>query len=104
VYSTRSLGPWLSAFLVEAGITLAAGVRLLLSAKRIPSKEVVSKSVIANGILVCSGTVAYTIGVLHYNISIIAVLSNSTAIVSTLFATYVFHEHLTTKEKLLQLL
>ena len=100
VYSTRSLGPWLSAFLVEAGVTLAAGIHLLLAAQRIPFKEVVSKSVLANGIFICLGTVAYTIGVLHYNVSIVAVLSNSTAIVSALLATYVLHEHLTNKEKL----
>jgi drug/metabolite transporter (DMT)-like permease len=100
VYSARSLGPWLSAFLVEAGVTLAAGIHLLLSAKRIPFKEAVSKSVLANSLLICAGTVAYTIGVLYYNVSIVAALSNSTAIVSALLATYVFHEHLTSKEKL----
>ncbi|HEY4036708.1 MAG TPA: DMT family transporter [Ktedonobacteraceae bacterium] len=99
VYSTRSLGPWLSAFLVEAGVTFAAGIHLLFPAKRIPFKEAVSKSVLANSILVCFGTVAYTIGVLYYNVSIVAVLSDSTAIVSVLLAVYLFHEHLTSKEK-----
>jgi len=100
VYATNWLGPWLSAFLVEAGVTLAAGVHLLSSNKRIHFKEISSRSIIGNSVLLSLGTVAYTIGVLHFNVGIVATLSNSTAIVSAFAATYIFHEHLTKKEKL----
>jgi drug/metabolite transporter (DMT)-like permease len=100
VYSTNWLGPWLSAFLVEAGVTLAAGMHLLLTNKRIPYREIVSRSIISNSLLLCLGTVAFTIGVRYFNVGIVAALSNSTAIVSAVVATYLFHEHLTKKEKL----
>lgn len=100
VYSTNWLGPWLSAFLVEAGVTLAAGTHLLLTAKRIPYREITSRSIISNSILLCLGTVAFTIGVRYFNVGIVAALSNSTAIVSAVVGTYLFHEHLTKKEKL----
>jgi drug/metabolite transporter (DMT)-like permease len=100
VYSTNWLGPWMSAFLVEAGVTIAAGIHLVLSSKKIQYREIVSKSIIFNSLLLCFGTVGFTIGVHYFNVGIVASLSNSTAIVSAIGATYFFHEHLTRKEKI----
>jgi len=100
VYATNWLGPWLSAFLVEVGVTLAAGLHLVFAKKKIPYRQTISRSVVANAILICLGTVGYTVGVRYFNVGIIASLSNSTAIVSAVAATYLFHEHLTKKEKL----
>lgn len=101
IYSTDWLGPWMSAFLVEIGVTLAAGLHTMLSSrKRTRVKDALSWQIIANGALVCLGTIAYTIGVSRYNVSIVASLSNSTAVVAALAATYIFHEHLDRKEKL----
>ena len=100
VYSTTWLGSWLSAFLVEAGVTIAAGAHLLLTAKRVPYGKIISRSIISNSIFICLGTVAFTVGVRYFNVGIVAALSNSTAIVSAIIATYLFHEHLTRKEKL----
>ena len=100
VYATRWLGPWLAAFLVEVGVTVAAGLHLLLTSQRVPLRQAVTRPVILNGMLICVGTVVYAIGVRHYNVSIVATLSNSTAIVAALVATYKFHEHLTRAEKI----
>ena len=82
------------------GVTLAAGVHLLLTAKRIPYREITSRSIISNAILICLGTVAFTIGARYFNVGIVAALSNSTAIISAVVATYLFHEQLTKKEKI----
>jgi drug/metabolite transporter (DMT)-like permease len=100
IYATNWLGPWLSACLVEIGVTFAAGVHVLLLKKKIFYKQTISQSVVANSILLCLGTVGYTVGVRYFNVGVVASLSNSTAIVSALAATYLFHEHLTKKEKL----
>ncbi|HUC89952.1 MAG TPA: DMT family transporter [Patescibacteria group bacterium] len=100
IYATRWLGPWLAAFLVEAGVTLAAGLHVLFSHQRVSLKDAVSRPIVINGALICLGTVAYTIGVRYFNVGIVASLSNSTAVISALVATYMFHEHMTKKEKL----
>lgn len=100
VYSTNWLGPWLSAFLVEAGVTFAAGIHLLILRRSIPFKAITSQAILSNSLLLCVGTVAYTFGVRNFNVGIVAALSNSVAIVSAVGATYFFHEHLTKKEKL----
>jgi drug/metabolite transporter (DMT)-like permease len=100
VYATNWLGPWLSACLVEVGVTLAAGAHVLFGKKKIFYKQTFSRAVVLNSILLCIGTIGYTVGVRYFNIGIVASLSNSTAIVSALAATYLFHEHLTKKEKL----
>jgi drug/metabolite transporter (DMT)-like permease len=100
VYATTSLGPWVSAFLVEAGVTIAAGLHLLFSHQKTPFKKTLSDGIIINGMLICIGTVAFTVGVRYFNVGIVATLSNSVAIVSALVATYMLHEHLTRKEKL----
>ncbi len=101
IYATRWLGPWLSAFLVEAGVTLAAGLHLLFSSQaKVPLKQAVSRPVLLNSVLICIGTVAYTVGVRRFNVSVVAALSNSTAIVSAVVASYKFHEHLTRTEKI----
>ena len=99
VYAAKWLGPWLSAFLVEVGVTLAAGVHLLVSGQHVQLRAAVSRPVIINSLLITLGTIAYAIGVSRYNVGVVAVLSNSTAIVSAVAATYLFHEHLTKKEK-----
>jgi len=50
--------------------------------------------------LICIGTAAYAVDVRHFNVSVVAALSNSTAIVSAVVASYKFHEHLTCTEKI----
>lgn len=100
VYSTRWLGPWLSACIAEAGVTFAAGIHIIISTKKVSFKKVVSKSIFFNSVLLCLGTVAYTLGVLYFNIGIIAALSNSVTIPSVILAAHLYHEHLTQKEKL----
>ena len=59
-----------------------------------------SNIIIFNSLLLCFGTVGYTVGVRYFNVGIVASLSNSVAIVSAIGATYLFHEHLTRKEKI----
>src|SRR6185503_12296975 len=99
VPSTRVLGPWLSALLVEIGVALAAGLHILLTSKKVTVKALLSPSIILNGILTCLGTVAFTVGVKYYNVGIVAALANSTALISTLMGAYLFKEHLRAKEK-----
>ncbi|HEX9153788.1 MAG TPA: DMT family transporter [Candidatus Saccharimonadales bacterium] len=101
IYSTGWLGPWMSALLVEIGVTLAAGIHTLVSYKsHAPIKNALTWRIAINGALICLGTIAYTIGVSRYNVSIVASLSNSTAVIATLVATCMFHEHLDRKEKI----
>lgn len=100
VPSTQALGPWLSAFLVEIGVTGAAGLHMLQSAKPLIFKDMFSRDVMVNGFLLVVGTVAFTFGVRYYNVGIVAALSNSTALVSVLIGALIFREHLRLKEKI----
>lgn len=95
VYPTRSIGPWLSALFVEIGVMTAAGAHLLLTKEKFDFKHTKSWPMVASGFAIAVGTVAYTIGVHSYNVGIVAVLSNSTALSSTLLAAYFFKERLT---------
>ena len=101
IYPTKSLGPWISAFLVELGVTIAAGLHILVSRQRVRHKNVFSKTMVGSSLGIIIGTVAYTIGVYSYNIGIVAVLSNSTALLSTLLAAYLFKEKLSRFEKMI---
>ncbi|HVQ43490.1 MAG TPA: DMT family transporter [Candidatus Saccharimonadia bacterium] len=96
---TTTLGPWLSALLVEIGVTVAAGVHLWLSRRPIPLRDALRTPVILNAALICTGTVAFTLGVRYFNVGIVAALSNSTALISALLGSFMFHERLTRLEK-----
>ena len=100
VPSTKTLGPWLSALLVEVGVTLAAGFHVWLRSKKISLRDIFHRSIVGNGILTCLGTVAFTIGVRYYNLGIVAALANSTALISTLLGALLFKERLHIKEKI----
>lgn len=99
VYPTRTIGPWASALLVELGVTIAAGLHLYLSKQKFVYKDALSFTVMGSGISIVAATAAYTIGVYSYNVGIVAALSNSTALVSTLLAAYFFKEKLNLFEK-----
>lgn len=95
------LGPLLllATLLVEVGVTIAAGIHTKLSNQNVRLKNALSLSVILNAVLIGLGTLAFTIGVRYYNIGIVAILSNSTALVATLLGIYLYHERLHTKER-----
>lgn len=99
-YPTRSIGPYLAAFFAEFGVTIAAGFHVFQKSKAVDWGGLKDRSMIANGTLVCLGSLALTVGVSRANVAIVVTLSNSPAIISTLLGTYRFHEHLNLKEKL----
>lgn len=99
VYPTRQLGPWLSALLVETGVTIAAGLHIILTKQKLPVKDDFSWLLFGSALSIVFGTVAYTYGVYHYNVGIVAALSNSTALLSTVLAAYFFKERLTKFER-----
>ena len=94
VLITRRISPLLAAFIVELGVTIAAGIHLKSISQTVTYKDALKPEVIWNGILICVGTLAFTIGVKYFNIGIVAALSNSTAIVSSVLGVYMFKEHL----------
>lgn len=100
VYPTQKLGPWLSAFIVELGVTFAAGAHIVLTKQKLNLKGALSPPIIGVGLCTLIGTVAYTIGVYSYNVGIVAILSNSTALVSALLAAYFFKEKLSRSENI----
>jgi drug/metabolite transporter (DMT)-like permease len=100
VYPTRDMGPWMSALLVEAGVTVAAGLHLYQSQQTFKLKDIKSPILVGSGVCIVIGTVTYTIGVYSYNVGIVAVLSNSTALVSALLAAWLFKERLNNFEKI----
>jgi drug/metabolite transporter (DMT)-like permease len=99
VPSTRVLGPWMSAFVAEVGVTIAAGVHLWVSHGRIVMGEALRPGVIGNGLLQCIGIVAFTVGVAHFNVGLVAALSNSTALVTSSLGVLMFKERLHVREK-----
>jgi len=101
IYPTRSLGPWLSAFMIEVGVMVAAGVHVCLRHEPWMLGEAKKGPMMANALLIVLGTLCYTVGVHSFNIGLVAALSNSTAIVSIGSATIVHREHLTRNEKIL---
>lgn len=101
VYPTRSIGPWMAALFVELGVTIAAGTHIILSKQKISFGDSLAWPMIGSGLCIVIGTVTYTIGVYSYNVGIVAVLSNSTALASTLLAAYFFKEKLTRSEKII---
>jgi drug/metabolite transporter (DMT)-like permease len=100
VYPTREIGPWLAALLVEIGVTIAAGLHIFLSKQQLRPKDGLSAPMLGSGLCIVIGTVTYTLGVYSYNVGVVAVLSNSTALVSTLLAAYFFKERLNRFEKI----
>ena len=98
IYPTRALGPWLSALLVEIGVTVGAGIHILAAKQRPVFRQSASKGVIASGLSVVLGTVGFTVGVDKYNVGIVAALSNSMALLSFLLAAYFFKEKLNRTE------
>ncbi len=101
IYPTRSLGPWLSALLLEIGVVAAAMVHVWSQRDGFALKHVFSRRLLINALLIATGTLGYTIGVHSFNIGIVATLGNSTAIISIIAATIVHHERLTRNEMLL---
>jgi drug/metabolite transporter (DMT)-like permease len=97
--ATRALGPWLSACLAEIGVNIAAGVHVWSRERTLPLKGAADPWVLLNAVLLCVGTVAFTIGVDQFNVGIVAALANSTALVATLIGWLAFKESLTLKEK-----
>jgi drug/metabolite transporter (DMT)-like permease len=97
---SRALGPWLAALLVEVGVTVAAGLHIVFSGQKVDLGGILSPKVMLNGALVCTGTVAFTVGVNYFNVGIVAALSNSTALITTLLGVYLFGEALHRKERL----
>lgn len=99
IYPTRELGPWVSAFLVEVGVTAAAGLHLLSTKQKVTHGSLLTWTVTGSGLGVAVATAAYTIGVYSYNVGIVAVLSNSTALASAVLAAYILKERLSRFEK-----
>ena len=97
---TKILGPWLSALMAEIGVTTAAGIHIKLSSQEVAMKDSLRPSIIVNGFLICVGTLAFTVGVRYFNVAIVASLSNSVALVTTLVGLYFFREKLRMKEKI----
>lgn len=101
IYPTRSIGPWLSALLMEVGVALAAAVHVWLRREAFMLKETRKPSLIWNAALLAAGSLAYTVGVKYFHVGLVAALSNSTAVVSIIAATRLHHERLTRVEKIL---
>lgn len=100
VPSTRALDPWLSAFLIEVGVTVAAGLHVRLANRHVGLADSLRRPVILNALFICMGTVAFTVGVRHYNVGIVAALSNSGALITAALGALLFKEHLQAKEKI----
>lgn len=94
VYPTRHIGPWWGAFGVELGVTAAAALHIAATKQKIVWRQAAKPAVIANGLFICIGTAAYTIGVRHYSIPIVATFASSPAIVSSFLGIYLFKEKL----------
>lgn len=90
----KSLGPWLSTFLVEVGVTLAAYIHCRLLNQKVDIKEARHPAVIFNGLSLCLGTVALAIGAAKYNVGIVVALSSSTALVTTLVGVVFLRERI----------
>ena len=98
MYASRAVGPWWAAFLTELALAVCAGAHLKLSRRSISYRLSLSPSVLLSGLAIALGTIAYTIGVLHYNVSIVAALGNSTAIIATAVGVIFFRERLHKRE------
>lgn len=99
VRSTEALGPWVAALVAEIGVTIAAGLHIWQKNMKFSFDDIRLPSMIWTGGLIALGTIAFTVGVNHLNVGIVAALSNSTALVSTLVGVYFFREKLRTKER-----
>ncbi len=100
IYQALSLGPWLAAFLVELGVTIAAGLHCLIAKEKVRFKEALTRPVIINALLVVIGISAYTFGVSNYHVGIVAAIGNSTTVVSVLVGIILYKERMRLKEKL----
>lgn len=98
IYPTKAIGPWLTSFLAELGVTVAAAIHLLVSKQKVPLRQALSLKIMGNGLCIVVGIIAFTYGVSRYNIGIVASLSNSVALLSALLAAYFFKERLNRNE------
>jgi drug/metabolite transporter (DMT)-like permease len=98
IYVTRSLGPWLGSLITEIGVTTAAGIHIWLTHQKVALQDARKPAIMVNALLVGGGTLAFAIGVNHYSVSIVTVLSNSTALVSAILGATLFNERLTRLE------
>ncbi len=101
---TKHIDPWLSALFVEVGVTLMASLHIQLTNRKLSIKDIKKNPIILNGILICLGTLGFTIGVQYFNVGIVETLSNSTALITIVLSIYLFHEHLHLKERLSSLI
>src|SRR5262249_27586951 len=92
------LGPWLSALLVEVGVTIAAGLHCKWSGEDLGLKQAIKPAVIWNGVMICAGTLGFTIGATYFNIGVVAALSKSTALIRSLLGVYMLKERLVPRE------
>lgn len=99
---SKSLGPIMAAFLVEVGVTTAAGLHLFTTKNRpkLLKSDILRAPVVVNGVLISIGTVAFTFGVSHYSVPIVAALSNSVAVITILLGVALFSETLQLKQRM----
>lgn len=97
---TDALGPWLAALLTELGVVIAAGLHIRLKKMPVRIRDAFVPSVASNGLLICAGILAFTVGVRYFSVPIVATLSNSTALVSTVLGVTLFHEHLSKSDRI----
>jgi drug/metabolite transporter (DMT)-like permease len=101
IFPTRVIGPAASALWIEVGVALASGAHLFIGREKPMLREVLNPHVWTNALIMTTGALAYTVGVAFFNIGIVAVLSNSSAIAAILVAAWFFRERLSRKEKIL---
>lgn len=98
IYPSKTIGPWATAFLTELGVTLAAGLHCIVGRTTIDSKQIYQPTVLLSAVSLAVGTAAYTFGVAHYNVSIVAALSTSMALLSAVLAIFFYKEKVTRSE------
>jgi len=89
------LGPILTSFLIEFGVTVLSGIHLKLSKIDFKfSNKKMLVYVLFLGIFVAAGTLFYNLGIKFSDVSIIAAISFSNPLIATLYGKFVFKERL----------
>jgi drug/metabolite transporter (DMT)-like permease len=101
MYPNDSLGPWVTAMMLEVGVVIGSGLHLLARRQPFKVREGMSKAMVGNALLIALGTLGFTLGVTYFNVGLVAALSNSMAVVSIVAATIIHGERLTRTEKIL---
>jgi drug/metabolite transporter (DMT)-like permease len=97
---SQQIGPWLAALITELGVTTAAGLHIMFSAKKIKMNQLLNPKVVVNALLLFLGIVSFTVGAKYLNVGIVAALSGSTALVSMLIGLRFFKERLKLKDRI----